>query len=198
MIRSVGTLYAIQDLFDHLEQHLVAKEEFLTGFSKYGTSTALDVYDTATELSWICTAHSGQLVPTLIGKEANQGIDRPAKLRCQLAKIIEANHPTWAALLPKGRKEAVAGFPEEIRQCFEEAFCLEILVRKSFRGGLNRQVSCAQLRSACALRLASVAKEKASCTNMNARDIRRVGKVLKRAMQATTFCPYEIARIKKA
>ncbi len=124
MIRSVGTLYAIQDLFDHLEEHLVAKEEFLAGFTKYGTSTALDVYDTATELSWICTAHSGQLVPTLIGKEANQGTDRPTKLRCQLAKIIEANHPVWAALMPKGRKEAVAGFPEEIRQCFEEAFLL--------------------------------------------------------------------------
>jgi hypothetical protein len=42
MIRSVGTLYAIQDLFDHLEQHLIAKDEFLAGFSKYGTSTALD------------------------------------------------------------------------------------------------------------------------------------------------------------
>jgi Domain of unknown function (DUF3883) len=124
MIRSVGTLYAIQDLFDHLEQHLIAKDEFLSGFSKYGTSTALDVYDTASELSWICTADSGQLVPTLIGKKANQGIDRPSKLRCQLAKIIEANHPTWAALLPKGRKEAVAGFPEEIRQCFDEALLL--------------------------------------------------------------------------
>lgn len=62
MIRSVGTLYAIQDLFDHFEQHLIAKDEFLAGFAKYGTSTALDVYDTATELSWICTADSGQLV----------------------------------------------------------------------------------------------------------------------------------------
>jgi hypothetical protein len=50
-------------------------------------------------------------------------MDRPTKLRCQLAKIIEANHPTWAALVPKGRK-AVAGFPEEIRQCFDEAFLL--------------------------------------------------------------------------
>ena len=124
MIRSVGTLYAIQDLFEHFERRLIAKDEFLTGFSKYGTSTALDVYDTATELSWICTADSGQLVPTLIGREANKGTDRPSKLRCQLAKIIETDHPVWAALLPKGRKEAVAGFPEEIKQCFDEALLL--------------------------------------------------------------------------
>ena len=124
MIHSVGTLYAIQDLFDHLDEHLVAKSEFLGGFSNYGTSTSRDVYDTATQLSWICTAESGQIVPTLVGREANEGVGRAAKLRCQLAKIIETSHPTWAALLPKGRKEAVAGFPDEIRQCFAEALLL--------------------------------------------------------------------------
>jgi uncharacterized protein DUF3883 len=48
----------------------------------------------------------------------------PSNFAWQLAKIIEANHPTWAALLPKDRKEALAGFPEEIRQCFDEAFLL--------------------------------------------------------------------------
>lgn len=124
MIHSVGTLYAIQDLFGHLDEHFVAKSEFLGGFSNYGTSTAQDVYDTATQLSWICTAESGQIVPTLVGREANVGVDRPAKLRCQLAKIIETSHPAWAALLPKGRKEALAGFPDEIRQCFDEALLL--------------------------------------------------------------------------
>ncbi len=97
MIRSVGTLYAIQDLFEHLDAPSLAKEEFLSGFAKYGTSTAEDVYQTATDLSWICTAESGQIVPTLIGKEAHRGIDRPAKLRCQLQKIIETTQPTWAA-----------------------------------------------------------------------------------------------------
>ena len=124
MIRSVGTLYAIQDLFDHLEERVIAKDQFLSGFSKYGTSTAQDVYDTATQLSWICTAESGQIVPTLIGKQAHHGLNRPAKLRSQLATIIERSHPTWAGLLPKGRREAIAGFPDEIRQCFDEAFLL--------------------------------------------------------------------------
>jgi hypothetical protein len=72
MIRSVGTLYAIQDLFDHLEERVIAKDQFLSGFFNYGTSTAQDVYDTATQLSWICTAESGQIVPTLIGKQAHR------------------------------------------------------------------------------------------------------------------------------
>lgn len=121
MIRSVGTLYAIQDLFDHLAAHSVAKDDFVTGFAKYGTSTAEDVYETATQLSWICTAESGQIVPTILGQQAHDAIGRPGKLRCQLAKIIEATHPAWAALLPKGRTEALVGFPQEIRQCFEEA-----------------------------------------------------------------------------
>ena len=198
MIRSVGTLYAIQDLFDHLEQHLIAKDEFLAGFSKYGTSTALDVYDTASELSWICTADSGQLVLTLIGKDANQGIDRPSKLRCQLAKIIEANHPTWAALLPKGRKEAVAGFPEEIRQCFDEALLL---------GEISEEVVSWWAQSSSVMRAIAqrmrvatgvcAAKEKASSTSINARDTCHVGKVLKRAMQVTTSCLYAITSIKK-
>lgn len=125
MIRSVGTLYAIQDLFEHLDAHRLNRDDFLRGYSKYGASTAQDVYDTATELSWICTADSGQLVATEIGKAAHSGVDRSTKLRFQLAKIIEANQPVWAGLLPKGRKEAVAGFPSEIRQCFEEALLLD-------------------------------------------------------------------------
>lgn len=146
MIRSVGTLYAIQDLFGHLEGHSVAKDDFLSGFSKYGTSTAEDVYHTATELSWICTAESGQIVPTLIGKEAHRGADRPAKLRCQLAKTIETTQPTWAALLPKGRREAIVGFPEEIRQCFDEASLLgavtdEIVAWWSHSAGIMRVAS---------------------------------------------------------
>jgi hypothetical protein len=91
MIRSVGTLYAIQDLFEHLEEHSIATNEFLGGFSKYGTSTAQDVYDTATQLSWVCTAESGQIVPTLIGKEANQGSNRPGRKKylLQLGCVVK-------------------------------------------------------------------------------------------------------------
>jgi hypothetical protein len=125
MIHSIGTLYAIQDLFDHLGKASVAKEEFLEGFVKYGTSTAKDVYETATSLSWICTADSGQLVPTEIGKSAHRGDDRPTRLRFQLASIIEVMKPVWAGLLVKGRREAQAGMPDEIRQCFEEALLLD-------------------------------------------------------------------------
>jgi len=121
MIQSIGTLYAIQDLFDHLSEHVVAQDQFLEGFSKYGSSTAADVYETATRLSWICTADSGQLVPTEIGKAAHQGRDRAMRLRFQLANIIETTRPVWGGLLPKGGKEAEAGLPDEIRQCFEEA-----------------------------------------------------------------------------
>ena len=124
MIESIGTLYAIQDLFEHLAAHSVAESEFLEGFSKYGSSTAKDVYETATRLSWICTADSGQLVPTAIGRAAHQGHDRATKLRFQLANIIESTRPVWGGLLPNGRKEAKAGFPDEIRQCFEEALLL--------------------------------------------------------------------------
>jgi hypothetical protein len=125
MIQSIGTLYAIQDLFEHLGLHAVAREEFLDGFLKYGSSTAKDVYETATRLSWICTADSGQLVPTEGGKIAHQGLDRTTKLRHQLASIIETTRPAWAGLLQKGRKEAQAGLPDEIRQCFEEALLLD-------------------------------------------------------------------------
>jgi hypothetical protein len=146
MIRSVGTLYAIQDLFDHLDAYSLAKEEFLSGFQKYGTSTAQEVYQTATQLSWICTAESGQIVPTLIGKEAHKGSDRAAKLRCQLEKIIETTQPPWAALLPKGRSEAIVGFPEEIRQCFEEALLL---------GAITDDVIAWWSRSAATMRFAS-------------------------------------------
>jgi uncharacterized protein DUF3883 len=146
MIRSVGTLYAIQDLFEHLDRHDLDRDQFLTGFPKYGSSTAQDVYETATQLSWICTAASGQLVPTDIGRAAHAGPDRPTKLRFQLAKIIEAQQPGWAGLLPKGRKEAIAGFPSEIYQCFEEALLLgdstdEIVSWWDRLSGLMRAVS---------------------------------------------------------
>lgn len=146
MIESIGTLYAIQDLFDHLERHTVAEDEFLTGFSKYGSSTAQEVYDTATRLSWICTAESGQLVPTVIGKAAHQGLDRATKLRFQLANIIEGTRPVWGGLLPNGRKEAKAGLPDEIRQCFEEALLLgeatsEVVEWWDRLAGIMREVS---------------------------------------------------------
>jgi hypothetical protein len=150
MIQSVGTLYAIQDLFEHLEKHIVSHEHFLEGFSKYGSSTVTDVYSTATELSWICRAENGQLVPTEFGKAANQGKDRPTKLRYQLANIIERTKPTWGGLLPKGRKEAKAGFSDEIKQCFEEALLLgemtdEIVHWWDRLSGIMREVGQRQL-----------------------------------------------------
>lgn len=146
MIKSVGTLYAIQDLFDHLGAHVVAQSEFLEGFSKFGSSTSADVYDTATRLSWICTADNGQLVPTELGKAAHSGSDRATRLRFQLASIIETTRPVWAGLLPKGRKEAEAGFPDEIRQCFEEALLLgdvseEVVNWWDRLSGIMREVS---------------------------------------------------------
>ena len=125
MIHSVGTLYGIQDLFVHLDKHQVQRDEFLDGFSKYGTSTGQIVYETATKLSWICTADDGQLVPTELGRAAHQGTDRASRLRYQLATLIESVRPPWATLLVKGRKEAMVSFPPEIRQCFEEALLFD-------------------------------------------------------------------------
>jgi hypothetical protein len=60
-----------------------------------------------------------------VGKAAHQGSDRATKLRSQLASIVEISRPAWSGLLPKGRKEAKAGLPEEILQCFEEALLLD-------------------------------------------------------------------------
>ena len=103
-IQSVGTLYAIQDLFLDLEKRRISADEFRLSFIKFGTSTAKDVYETAMALNWICTSGAGEIVPTMIGKEAHPPVDRPKKLRCQLCSIIETTRPPWAALLVNGRK----------------------------------------------------------------------------------------------
>ena len=121
MIDSIGTLYAIQDLFDDLEKRSIQQSEFLQAFSKYGTSTAQDVYDTALRLNWLCAAETGQLVPTHFGKQAHAGTDRQTRLRHQLQNVIEQFKPPWAALLVRGRREAEASFPPAVLQCFEEA-----------------------------------------------------------------------------
>jgi hypothetical protein len=126
-IQSVGTLYAIQDLFLDLEKRQISAEEFRLCFIKFGSSTAKDVYDTAISLNWICTSSGGEIVPTMIGKEAHPSADRATKLRFQLRSIIENTRPPWAALLVNGRKEASLAFPIEIRQCFKEALLLDAI-----------------------------------------------------------------------
>src|SRR5688572_2755246 len=96
-IQSVGTLYAIQDLFLDLGQRRISADEFRLCFIKFGTSTAKDVFDTATALNWICTSTEGEIVPTALGKSAHPGGDRSTKLRFQLRSIIETIRPPWAA-----------------------------------------------------------------------------------------------------
>jgi hypothetical protein len=125
IIDSIGTLYAIQDLFDDIQTRVIHRDPFLKGFRRYGTSTAEAVLATAIKLNWICIAESGQMVPTNPGMAAHRGGGRQNRLRFQLANIIEAFRPPWAALLPKGRKETQAGLPEPIRQCFKEALLFE-------------------------------------------------------------------------
>ena len=126
-IHSVGTLYAIQDLFLDLSRRKVSADEFRLCFIKFGTSTAKDVYETASALNWICTSSGGEIVPTEIGKLAHPPSDRAIKLRFQLRSIVEHTRPPWAALLVNGRKEASLAFPSEIKQCFKEALLLENL-----------------------------------------------------------------------
>jgi len=126
-IHSVGTLYAIQDLFSDLEKRRISAEEFRLCFIKFGTSTAKDVYETATLLNWICTSSEGEIVATLIGKAAHAPGDRSVKLRSQLRSIIRDTRPPWASLLVNGRKEASLEFPIEIKQCFKEALLLEAI-----------------------------------------------------------------------
>src|ERR1700723_543570 len=98
-IHSVGTLYAVQDLFLDLQRRKISADEFRLCFIKFGTSTAKAVYETATALNWICTSSEGEIVPTEIGKAAHPSSDRAIKLRSQLRSIIEYTHPTWASLL---------------------------------------------------------------------------------------------------
>jgi hypothetical protein len=127
VIHSVGTLYAIQDLFLDLENRRISADEFRLCNIKFGTSTAKDVYETAYALDWICTSSGGEIVATTSGREAHPRCDRPTKLRFQLRSIVEKSRPPWAALLVNGRREASVSFPVEIRQCFKEANLLEVV-----------------------------------------------------------------------
>lgn len=124
-IYPVGTLYAVQDLFSDLAERKISSVDFVSSFSRYGTSTAESVYNAAVELQWLCTADDGQLVPTPAGKAAHDGKDRSTQLRNQLFSIVETFKPTWAALLLRGRVEAMKHLDPEIQQCLDEAALLD-------------------------------------------------------------------------
>jgi len=121
-LKSVGTLYSIQDLCEDLAKRSINKTEFLEGFQKkYSVSTSAATLSLATALNWVATSTDGLLVVTEKGKRAVLGNNRVEKLRNQLKSYILEEKPFWATRIFMGRKETLPFLSAEVEQCFEEA-----------------------------------------------------------------------------
>jgi hypothetical protein len=123
LIDSVGTLYALQDLFTEFSTRTFVTNNFLT-LSKYGGSTPEAIHAAGKLFGWI-TDIEGNIAPTVKGRDIHGGNDRALTLRRQLADIIQSHRPPWAAILTAGRKEAKINLPDVISQCLDEAMLLD-------------------------------------------------------------------------
>ena len=82
-------------------------------------------YSTASTLGWLARDAGGHLHPTDAGLAAHPNGPRSTWLHFQFHAYILHTKPSWSALLCRGRREAAAQLPAEIRQCLQDAGLLE-------------------------------------------------------------------------
>lgn len=125
MTFSVGVLYSVQTFLQLVRKTPITASEFRSAFNRYQATNPESVLRIAEICNWISIDIDGRVVITEFGEEILSQKNMIDALRVQLKLIIQYIQPAWAALLPKGRTEAVKYFPPEVYQCFKEAELLE-------------------------------------------------------------------------
>lgn|SRR5690606_14124050 len=116
---SVGILYSSQRLLKLVSENKLTlsqlqDKKFFVASSKY-------VIDLCKTCGWIENNPEGYLQVTRKGTEVLASESVVEMLRLQLKHFIYTTKPAWSKVLHYGRLEALQYFPNEVKQCFEEA-----------------------------------------------------------------------------
>lgn len=123
-IRGVRVLYTLQDIFEHVRGSKSTDSGLRAAATLFGPAT-LEALTLASELGWLAQDQNGAVHPTHAGIKAHPAGPRSLRLRFQLHSFVLQAKPSWSALLCRGRREAAALLPSEIRQCLHDAGLLD-------------------------------------------------------------------------
>ena len=123
-LRGVRVFYTLQDIFEHVRRSRSTEAGLLAATTLFGPATP-EAISLASALGWLARDNTGHLHPTEAGLTAHPDGARSTRLRFQLHAFILQTKPSWSALLCRGRREAAAMLPAEIRQCLQDAGLLD-------------------------------------------------------------------------
>jgi hypothetical protein len=123
-IRGVRVFYTLQDIFEHVRRSRSTEAGLLAAATLFGPATP-EAISLANSLGWLARDNAGRLHPTGAGLAAHPNGTRSLRIRFQLHAFILQTKPPWSALLCRGRREAAALLPAEIRQCLLDAGLLD-------------------------------------------------------------------------
>lgn len=149
---TVGLLHSSRTLIEWVCDRELSPKELLDNFRTIEVCPPHDVLNLCTRCGWIETNNQGNLTPTLRGHTLRSTAPFELRLREQMRDYVATEKPTWAKLLPRGRREAMQFVTRDVYQVFDEAELLsspphldcikwwdEIagLVRSSIKSGLT-------------------------------------------------------------
>ena len=123
-LRGVRVFYTLQDIFEHVRGSRSTDSGLRAAATLFGPATS-EALTLASALGWLAQGQDGTIHPTQAGIEAHPVGSRSLRLRFQLHSFVLQTKPSWSALLCRGRREAAALLPSEIRQCLHDAGLLD-------------------------------------------------------------------------
>jgi hypothetical protein len=123
-LRGVRVFYTLQDIFEHVRESISTDSGLRAAATLFGPATS-EALTLASALGWLAPGQGGTVHPTQAGLDAHPIGSRSLRLRFQLHSFVLQTKPSWSALLCRGRREAAALLPSEIRQCLFDAGLLD-------------------------------------------------------------------------
>lgn len=122
---AVSLLYSAYDLVTFVAQNPSTSFDALeTERSIFTLAETREAYAACSRYCWLSHDEHGIAYVTERGKEIS-ATSQSRALVLQIQDIIGIDQPAWSKRIPYGRREAVAGFPDEVKQVFKEAGLLD-------------------------------------------------------------------------
>lgn len=121
----VGLLYSTHDLLNLAMSDTIKASEFSKLVDKFTLAPAHEVYRISQDCNWIRVSEDGLIKVSERGEVIQGAQDAEARLRLQLADLIDFHNPPWAKKLMYGRQEALPALPSDAEQCFKESGLLD-------------------------------------------------------------------------
>jgi len=121
----VGILYRLPDLIGLVQAQSLTVASFLQHFPQWHDVPSVVAVETGVTGGWLSRSPAGDLCATEAGLALRTISSPQARLREQIARLIEVASPAWAALVHRGRETVCVYAPGEAVQCLREAGLLD-------------------------------------------------------------------------